>query len=61
MPRWMQIVNDWNPISFLIEAMRALMISGYDWTAIGKAVLSLSIIGILLQAVTLWAFRRLAR
>ncbi len=61
MPGWMQVVNDWNPVTYLIEAMRALMITGYDWGAIGKAVLSLVILGTILQAVTLWAFQRLAR
>jgi|Tabmets5t2r1_1033131.scaffolds.fasta_scaffold04315_2 hypothetical protein len=32
-----------------------------DWGAIGSALLSLAILGVLLQAATLWAFRRLAR
>lgn len=61
MPDWMQVVNDWNPISFLIEAIRELMVTGYDWTAIGNALLSLTILGVILQTGTLWAFRRLAR
>jgi ABC-2 type transport system permease protein len=61
MPGWMQTVNDWNPITFLIEAIRDLMASGYEWGAIGKALLSLGILGVILQAVTLWAFHRLAR
>jgi ABC-2 type transport system permease protein len=61
MPGWMQTVNDWNPISCVIEAMRSLMITGYDWTAIGEALLSLAVVGVLLQALTLWAFHRLSR
>jgi len=61
MPEWMQAVNDWNPITFVIEAIRELMTTGYDWTAIGNALLSLGILGAILQAVTLWAFHRLAR
>jgi ABC-2 type transport system permease protein len=61
MPDWMQVINAWNPISFIIEAIRGLMVSGYDWGAIGKAVLSLAILGAVLQAATLWAFHRLAR
>lgn len=61
MPQWMQVVNDWNPVTYLIEAMRALMVSGYDWGAIGKAVVALGILGLILQTLTLWAFRRLAR
>ena len=58
MPGWMQVVNDWNPITYLIEAIRALMVTattgGHRAGAAGhrrrRAVL---------QAGTLWAFRRL--
>jgi len=59
MPGWMQAVNDWNPVTFQIEAIRKLMVVGYDWAAIGKAALSLLIVGAILQALTLVAFRRL--
>jgi ABC-2 type transport system permease protein len=61
MPEWMQTVNDWNPISFLIEAIRDLMVTGYEWGAIADALISLTILGVILQAATLWAFHRLAR
>ena len=61
MPEWMQTVNDWNPISFLIEAIRDLMVRGYEWGAIADALISLTILGVILQAATLWAFHRLAR
>jgi ABC-2 type transport system permease protein len=59
MPGWLQRVNEWNPITFLIEAIRPLMVSGYDWAAIGKAVIALALLGLVLQSATLWAFRRL--
>jgi ABC-2 type transport system permease protein len=49
MPGWMQSVNDWNPITSLIEAIRELMSTGYDWGAIGSALLSLAILGAILQ------------
>ncbi len=61
MPGWLRVVNDWNPISYLIEAIRSLMVTGYDWQAIGTALLSIGIIGVILQIATLWAFHRLAR
>ncbi len=48
-------------MTFQIEAIRRLMLVGYDWSAIGKAVLSLLIVGAILQTGTLLAFRRLAR
>ena len=59
MPDWLRVLNEWNPISHVIEAMRALMISGWDWPVIGRAVASLAILGAALQLATLWAFRRL--
>ena len=49
------------PGHYQIEAIRRLMVVGYDWTAIGKAVLSLLIVGAILQTGTLLAFRRLAK
>jgi ABC-2 type transport system permease protein len=61
MPEWMQVMNQFNPITYVIEAMRALMITGYDWEAIGRALLSIAIVGAILQAGTLWAFNRVSR
>jgi ABC-2 type transport system permease protein len=61
MPDWLRIVNEWNPISYLIEAIRSLMVTGYDWALIGTAVLMTAVLGLILQVVTLWAFARLAR
>jgi ABC-2 type transport system permease protein len=61
MPGWMQVVNDWNPISYQIEAIRSLMVVGYDWSAIGSALLAMAIAGVILQTATILAFGRLAR
>lgn len=61
MPDWLRVVNDWNPVSYLIEAIRALMTTGFEWGAIGIAVAMLGALGVILQAATLWAFARLAR
>jgi ABC-2 type transport system permease protein len=61
MPDWMQVVNAWNPITYVIEAIRSLMVTGYDWNAIGAALVSILIVGVILQLATLWAFNRVAR
>ncbi len=60
MPGWMQSLNAWNPVTYQIEAVRALMTVGYDWSAIGSALLADAVVGVILLAGTLWAFRRLA-
>ena len=59
MPEWLQTVNSWNPITYLIEAIRPLMVTGYDWGAIGKALIAIGIMGVVLQTATLLSFRRL--
>jgi len=59
MPEWLQVVNDWNPISYVIEAMRGLMSTGFDPALMGKALVALAILGIVTQLATVWAFRRL--
>jgi hypothetical protein len=48
-------------VTFLIEAIRALMVSGFAWGAIRDAVASLAVTGLILQLGTLWAFGRLTR
>ena len=60
MPGGCRAVNDWNPVTYQIEAIRALMTQGYDWSAIGSALLADAIVGAVLLTGTLWAFRRLA-
>jgi ABC-2 type transport system permease protein len=61
MPRWMQVFNSYNPVTYFIEAVRALMTTGYDWSAIGQALALITVLAVILQAVTLWSFHRLAR
>jgi ABC-2 type transport system permease protein len=61
MPGWMQSVNDYNPVTYQIEAIRALMTQGFDWSAIGSALLADAVVGAVLLTGTLWAFRRLAK
>ena len=59
MPDWLQVLNAVNPISYVIEAARALMTTGYDWGAIGAAMVAIVVVGVVLQGATLVAFRRL--
>jgi ABC-2 type transport system permease protein len=59
MPGWLRVVNDWNPISFVIEAMRSLMTVGVEWDVLGRALVAIIVVGLVLHSITLWAFRRL--
>lgn len=59
MPEWLQVFNRFNPFSYVIEALRALMTTGYDGPAIGAAVVAIAVLFVVLQGATLLAFRRL--
>lgn len=61
MPDWLRIVNSINPITYVIEGIRVLMVEGFDAVVLGKAVLAIALMGLILQTATLWAFRRLTR
>ena len=51
MPDWMQAVTRFNPISFGVDAIRVIMLSGFDWQTIWPAF---AVIGSLI-AVTMGA------
>ena len=51
MPGWMQIVSNFNPISYAVNAIRVLMLSGFDWTIILPAFA----VGGVLIAITMGA------
>lgn len=59
MPAWLQTLNDWNPISYIIEAMRSLMMVGFVPEDLARAILAIAILAVIFQGATLWAFRRL--
>lgn len=59
MPEWLQALNRWNPLSYVIEAMRSLMATGWDWNLIGQAFVAIVLLALILHTATLWTFRRL--
>lgn len=59
MPEWLEVVNRWNPLTYVIEAMRGLMVGTWDWPSLGEAFAAIAILAVVLHGATLWAFRRL--
>ncbi len=64
MPEWMKIVSSYNPISFAVNAIRALIMgttqapNGYDWSVILQAYGVIALIGLLTLGATLYLFRK---
>lgn len=42
---WMQTVARYNPVTYLLDGLRALIIDGWDWTELGQALLAVAIVG----------------
>jgi ABC-2 type transport system permease protein len=64
MPEWMQSVSKYNPISFAVNAIRALTMgtaqapNGYDWTLILQAYGVIALIALITLGATLYLFRK---
>jgi ABC-2 type transport system permease protein len=59
MPDWMRTVSSVNPISLAVNAMRPLIMSGFDWNAILVAYGVISLLAILTLGATLYLFRKI--
>ncbi len=58
MPDWMQTVSSYNPISFAVNAIRALVMTGYDWNTILQAYGVIAVIALITLGATLYLFRK---
>jgi len=61
MPTWMQSVSNLNPISYTVDAVRALTITGFDWGTILAAYGVIALIAILTLGATLYLFRQVVK
>ena len=59
MPDWMQTVSAYNPISFAVNAIRDLIVTGYVWGSFSAAYGVISLIAILTLGATFYEFRKL--
>jgi len=58
LPGWFRILALINPVTYILESARSLVISGWDWNTIWKGVIVLVSFSGMLMALTTWLFRR---
>jgi len=58
MPNWIKDVSQFNPISYTVDAVRALMINGYIWDTVLKAYVVIGLIAVVTLGATLYLFRK---
>lgn len=60
-PDWIQTISMFNPISYAVNAVRVLMITGYDWVIILQAFGVIALVGIITLSATVYQFRKVVR
>lgn len=60
MPQWAQDFDKVNPVAYLIKINRMVMLKGSGIMAIGKDILSLSVIAVSFTALAVWRYRKTA-
>jgi ABC-2 type transport system permease protein len=58
LPTWIKDVSMFNPISYTVNAVRVLMISGYDWGTILLAYGVIGLIAVITLGATVYQFRK---
>ena len=58
LPDWLGTVAKFNPITYIVEAERALVNEGWDWTAIGQSLAVTVVLGAITLTGATRAFRK---
>jgi ABC-2 type transport system permease protein len=59
MPEWMKSVSAYNPISFAVNAIRDLIMIGYNWNSFLLSFGVISLIAILTMGATIYEFKKI--
>jgi ABC-2 type transport system permease protein len=54
---WLEFLATINPVTYVLEGMRSVVLQGWDGEALGRAFLSLAGFGAFTLGLTLWAYR----
>ena len=54
---WLGDVAGWNPVTYVLEGLRSLVTNGWQWAALGKAVLAVAMVAIVSMSLCLAALR----
>ncbi len=61
LPAWLDVVSAWNPITYIVEALRALVNDGWDWGAIWETLAVTALLAVVTLTGATAAFRRAIR
>jgi ABC-2 type transport system permease protein len=55
---WFRVLATINPVSYLLECVRSLIIEGWDWTALALGFGVAAVIAVVSIALAAWALTR---
>ncbi len=58
LPSWVQTVATYNPMSYIADALRGLIIPGFDWTILFYGLATILVVGVISLSATTSMFRR---
>ncbi|MEO8693961.1 MAG: ABC transporter permease [Acidimicrobiales bacterium] len=54
---WLGVVAAWNPVTYLLEGLRSLVVDGWQWQALGKALLAIAVVATVSMTLCFGALR----
>ena len=54
---WLSTIATYNPVTYLLDALRSLAMKGWDWTLLGKGFAAVAGVGLISFSLALAAFR----
>lgn len=58
LPNWIQAISVLNPVTYGVDAIRVLMLDGWDWSVLGPSILGLSVFTLILCSVATVLMKR---
>jgi ABC-2 type transport system permease protein len=54
---WLDTVAGFNPVTYLLEGLRSLVINGWEWDELGKALVAIAVVGTISMSLCFGALR----
>jgi ABC-2 type transport system permease protein len=58
MPKWAQIITDFNPIKYFVEVMRMVMLKGSSFTDILPQLLKTLLYAVVMNGLAVWSYKK---
>lgn len=55
---WLKTAAEWNPITYVLQATRSILLDGWNWGYIGQGLIACAILGVIPFMISLWALRQ---